>query len=85
MGKRGIPCLSQRFRALRNCRDSVRSCARSLGDGYLVGIFIWSVLVSSWLMFVEGPLTVLRSYHLAEVIHLGVGDDGMAELVLLIT
>ncbi|KAH9689125.1 putative UDP-glucuronate:xylan alpha-glucuronosyltransferase 4 [Citrus sinensis] len=66
VGKRGIPCFSQRLRALRNCRDFVRSCARSLGDGYLIGTFLWSVLGFGWLMFVEGSLTVLCSYHLAE-------------------
>ena len=51
----------------------------------LVGIFLWPVFVSGWPMFVEDFLSVFRSYHLAEVIHLGVGDDGMAELILLIT
>ena len=51
----------------------------------LVGIFLWPVLVSGWPMLVECSLSVFRSYHLVEVIHPGVGDDGMAELMLLIT
>ena len=63
----------------------MRSCARSLGDGYLVSTFLWSILVFGWLIFVEGSLTMLCSYYLAKVIHLEAGDDGVAELVLLIT
>ena len=51
----------------------------------LIGIFLWPVLVSGWPMFVEGSLPVFHSYHLAEVIYPRVGDNGMTELMLLIT
>ena len=51
------------------------------GDEYLVGICSWSVYFSGWYTSLVG----LFSRHSAEEIHLGVGDEGMAELVLFIT
>ncbi|GAY64498.1 hypothetical protein CUMW_234050 [Citrus unshiu] len=50
MGKRGISRLPQRFWGKRNYRDSVRSCFRFLGDGYRLGIYLWSVFISDRLM-----------------------------------
>ena len=78
VGKRGISRLPQRFWEKRNCRDSVRSCSHSLGDGHRLGICLWSVYSSGWYSslvgpFVEGSLPVFCSYHSAEVVHLGVG------------
>ena len=51
------------------------------GDEYLVGMYSWSVYFSGWYT----SLVVLLSCHSAEEIRLGVGDEGMAELVLFIS
>ena len=45
VGKRGTPCLPQWFWEKRNCRDFVRLCSHSLGNGYLLGICLWSAHV----------------------------------------
>ena len=78
VGNREISRLPRRFWEMRNYRDSVKSCFRSLGDGYrlgmlLVGVLLWLVLIFGWLIFVEGLFPVFCSYRSAEVIHLGVG------------
>ncbi|KAH9701426.1 hypothetical protein KPL71_024990 [Citrus sinensis] len=80
VGKRGMSCSPQRFGAWRNCRDFVRLCPLSLGDEYLVGTYLWSVLVSSWHMPVHDVLPGLCSCHSAEEICLRVRDEDMAEL-----
>ncbi|KAK9226765.1 hypothetical protein WN943_011813 [Citrus x changshan-huyou] len=53
VGKRGISHLLQRFWEKRNYRDSVRSCSRSLGDRYRLGL--WSVYSSGWYSSRVGP------------------------------
>ncbi|KAK9229225.1 hypothetical protein WN944_022184 [Citrus x changshan-huyou] len=48
VGNRGISCLPRRFWEMRNYRDSVKSCFRSLGDGSRLGICFWSVYFCGW-------------------------------------
>ena len=85
VGKRGMPCSSQRFGAQRNCRDFMRSCVLSLGDEHLTGIYFWLVYISSRYAPVHDVLPRLCSCHSTEETHLRLRDEDMAELVFFIT
>ncbi|KAK9180042.1 hypothetical protein WN943_029249 [Citrus x changshan-huyou] len=69
-----------RFEAWRNCREFIRSCPLSLGDEYLIGMYLWSVLVSSWHMPVHDVLPEPCSCHSSRGICPRERDEGIAEL-----